>query len=201
MPALKPLPAADLTRRIVALYDGASEDDRNSGELWYQVANSDCVAIAAEFNLSVDQACGVVAALSPNLRWDRNIKAARAVLAGGTSEAYPANEFKARRIQAGETPLDVLGGLKVRAFYGNLLSGGYDTGVTVDGHAFNAAHGLVQPVKAARVTPREHSRVSRAYRAAARLRGTTAPAMQATVWIVWRELVLGGTRYADKAAS
>lgn len=194
--AIAPLNSAPLTRAILDIYDSTDAATRDAGELWYQIARDDCQALADEFGLSLDSACGVVAALSPNLRWDRNIRAARNVLSGGTSEAYPANEFKARRIQAGESPLDVLGGLKVRAFYSNLASGGYDTAVTIDGHTFNAAYGLVQPVKRATITPRQHRALSTAYRTAARVRGVTPPAMQATVWVAWRERVLGGTRYA-----
>jgi hypothetical protein len=194
---IAPLNSAPLTRAILALFDGAEESQRVDGELWYQTALADCESLAREFNLTTVQAVGVVAALSPNLRWDRNILAARNVLSGRASTAYPANEFKARRIQSGEAPLDVLGGLKVRAFFQNILSGGFDRAVTIDGHAFNAAYGLVQPVKQARITPRDNLRLQTAYRTAARLRGVTAPAMQATVWIVWRELVLGGTRWQD----
>jgi hypothetical protein len=196
--AISPIQVSPLTRRIVALYESADESTVWEGAVWYSAARDDCAILAREFNLTLDQACGIVAALSPNLRWERNIRAARNVLQGGTSEAYPANEYKARRIQNGELPLDVLGGLKVRAFYANIASAGLDNSVTVDGHAFNAAYNLIQPVKAARITPRQNSAIQRAYRAAARLKGTTPPAMQAIVWIVWREIALGGTRYADR---
>jgi hypothetical protein len=195
------IPSADLSRAILALYDETTEETRIAGELWYQVAREECELLAAEFNITIVQACGIVAALSPNLRWDRNIKAARDILTGHNTTAYPANEYKARRIMSGETPLDVLGGLKVRAFYSNILNGGMDDVVTIDGHAFNAAYGLAQPVKHANVTPRQNVTLQRAYRVAARMRGTTGPAMQATVWVAWTERMLGGTRYAHKVAA
>lgn len=193
------IPSANLSRAILALYDATSDDTRIAGELWYQVAREECETLAAEFNLSIVQACGIVAALSPNLRWDRNIRAARAIMTGHNSEAYPANEYKARRIMSGESPLDVLGGLKVRAFYSNILNGGMDTVVTIDGHAFNAAYGLAQPVKHANVTPRQNVTLQRAYRVAARMRGITGPAMQATVWVEWTARQLGDTRYRHVA--
>jgi hypothetical protein len=194
--ATKYLPSADITRAILDLYNSADSDARTAGIEWYAIAHADCVAFAREYNLDIVTAVGIVAALSPNMRWDRNIKAARAILENSTCAAYPANRDKARRILAGESPLDVLGGLKVRAFYGNILSAGNDSAVTIDGHAFNAAYGLSQPVKLAKVTPREFARLTRAYRVAARIVGIPAPAMQAIVWVVWTRAQLGGTRYA-----
>jgi hypothetical protein len=189
------LPSAELSRAILDLYNSADSAARNDGMEWYTIARNDCAEFAREFNLDIVTAVGIVAALSPNMRWDRNIKAARALIQGETCAAYPANRDKANRILAGELPLDVLGGLKVRAFYGNILSAGSDVNVTIDGHAFNAAHGIAQPVKNANVTPREFARLTRAYRVAARIVGIPAPAMQAIVWVVWTRAQLDGTRY------
>lgn len=180
-------PIAPLVRNILAIYDTASVEFKDAGELWYQVALDECIQLSREYSLSTIQAVGIVAALSPNLRWERNVRAAHAVLNGDMSEAYPANEYKARRIAAGESPESVLGGLKVRSFFRNIMSGGFDNSVTVDGHAYNAAHDLRQPVKAARISPRDYQRLTIAYRTAARLRSVTPPAMQATVWIEWRD--------------
>jgi hypothetical protein len=196
--AIKYIPSSDITRAILALYDATDATTRENGELWYQNAREECELLATEFDISIPAACGIVAALSPNLRWERNIRAARAILEGNNSEAYPANEYKARRILQGELPLDVLGGLKVRAFYSNILNGGMDSVVTIDGHAFNAAYGLVQPVKKANVTVVQNRTLQRAYIVAARMRGITGPVMQAIVWIKWRDIVLGDTQYADR---
>lgn len=196
-----PIQTSDITRAILALYDVTTDQTRIEGELWYQVAREECESLAHEFGITIVQACGIVAALSPNMRWDRNIRAARHILNGENSAAYPANEFKARRILAGELPLDVLGGLKVRAFYSNILNGGMDSVVTIDGHAFNAAYGLNQPVKKANVTVRQNRALQTAYLVAARMRGITGPAMQATVWIEWTTRQLGDTRYRHVAVA
>lgn len=204
--AIKYIPSADISRAILAIFDSATDAQKLSGALWYQNARQECEMLASEFGISAIQACGIVAALSPNLRWDRNIRAARAILNGENSEAYPANEYKARRILAGDSVESVLfahktSGLKVQAFYSNILNSGMDSVVTIDGHAFNAAYGLLQPVKHANVTVVQNRTLQRAYIVAARMRGITGPEMQATVWCAWTETVLGDTRYAHKVAN
>lgn len=177
---------APLTTRILRLFDAAPDTARNEGEFWYQTAREECEALATRHGLVVDQSVGIVAALSPNMRWERNVAAAEDLLQGALNVTYPANVEKAHRILAGEAPDDVLGGLKVRSFYANILSGGFDQNVTVDGHAANIARGIRQPIRDARVTHREYGIIARAYQNAAARRGVTPPAMQATTWVAWR---------------
>lgn len=177
---------APLTTRILRLYDGTDEATRNAGELWYQTARDDCETLAITHGLVIDQAVGIVAALSPNMRWEKNVTAADLLLRGWHNVTYPANVTKALRILDGEAPDDVLGGNKVRAFYANIMSGGYDSGVTVDGHAANIARGIRQPIRNATVTHRQFAIITRAYQNAAAARGITPPAMQATTWVAWR---------------
>ena len=178
---------APLTARILRLYDATDETTRTLGLAWYADANAECVKLAEEFGIRVAQAIGIVAALSPNMRWERNIIAAEEFLRGSRSITYPANVAKAERILADNDPLDVLGGNKVRSFYVNILSSGNDESVTVDGHAFNAALGIRQPIAKAIVTDRRYRIIAKAYRNAATKRGITPPAMQAIVWLAWRD--------------
>lgn len=182
-----PIAITPLVRNILANYDAADSAMVAEGMLWYQSALADCESLAIQYGFTTAQACGIVAALSPNLRWEYNIRAAHQIIAGGVTQAYPANEYKARRIIAGELPEDVLGGLKVNAFYRNILNGGMDDGVTIDGHAFNAAFDIRQPVKKATITPRQYAALVKAYRIAGRLRGVTGAECQAVVWSVWRD--------------
>jgi hypothetical protein len=175
-----------LTRRVLSVFDGASDAERVNGELWYQIAREQCDELAARHGLVIDQAIGVVAALSPNTRWDMNVLIAEELIANGRNMTYPANTEKAYRILAGESPDDVLGGNKVRSFYANILSGGFDTNVTVDGHAANIARGIRQPIRKATVTHRQYALIRTAYQNAAARREVTPPTMQATTWLAWR---------------
>jgi hypothetical protein len=182
----KPFVTGPLTRRILSVFDGAPDETHNEGELWYQNAREACDDLAERHGLVIDQAVGVVAALSPNTRWEMNLLMAEELIANDRSMTYPANTEKAYRILAGEAPDDVLGGFKVRSFYANILSGGFDNLVTVDGHAANIARGIRQPIRLARVTHRQYAELTRAYQNAARLRSVTPPVMQATTWVAWR---------------
>jgi len=177
---------APLTTRILRVYDNSTDAMRIAGELWYQEANEECRTLALEFGIRHAQAIGIVAALSPNMRWERNVLAAREMLQGNMRVTYPANVGKACGILADRDPMDVLGGNKVRSFYQNILSGGYDEAVTVDGHASNIARGIRQPIARTTVTNRQYGIIARAYRNAATRRNLTPPAMQATVWLAWR---------------
>lgn len=177
---------APLTTRILRVFDSVDETTLWQGATWYADARSQCVDLAERHGLVVDQAAGIVAALSPNMRWERNVDAAEDLLQGALNVTYPANVEKAFRILSGEAPDDVLGGNKVRSFYGNIMSGGLDMGVTVDGHAANIARGIRQPIRNATVTHRQYAIIRRAYQNAAARRGVTPPAMQAVTWVGWR---------------
>jgi hypothetical protein len=181
-----PVRTAPLTTRILRVFDTADDTARWEGATWYEDARAQCVDLAERHHLVIDQAVGIVAALSPNMRWEKNITAADLLLFGSTNVTYPANVTKALRILDGEAPDDVLGGNKVRAFYGNVMSGGQDRGVTVDGHAANIARGIRQPIRLATLTHKQFHGIARAYQNAAARRGVTPPAMQAVTWVAWR---------------
>lgn len=100
---------------------------------------------------------------------------------------------KATRILAGETPLDVLGGDKVRAFYATILDPhGYDVPV-IDRHAFDIAVGRVTDEKARATLSRkgEYARFGEVYIDAARSVGVSSSQMQAITWVAWRRLKAG----------
>ena len=121
------------------------------GLSWYATAYSQAQAIAKRFYLVSElRVCGVVAALSPNNRWERNLIDAenmiRCAIAGGKPDAikvgtYHHNRDKAWMIAKGYDAVDVLGGNKVRSFYNCLISPHHSQSVCVDAHAINIALG------------------------------------------------------------
>lgn len=129
---------------ITAVFDhvlhNASEAELFSAANWYYEAHAFCAQWAQAFGLETWQVAGIVAALSPQLSWGKNKAQALEIVARLQNDrpltglmAYPANLAKAKRIFQGEAPLDVLGGMKVRSFYRNLM---LDAGsVTIDRHA------------------------------------------------------------------
>src|SRR5690606_6619528 len=100
------------------------------------------------------------------------------------------------RILAGEDPLDVLKGDKVRSFYLNIL--GDTDAVTVDRHAPELYLGKRV---ADRARPSVGKRLYREASDASRTAAAQAPRqptprdLQAITWLVWRRIHLTGTPY------
>ena len=175
-------------RRIAAIYDAAPEGVREAGREWYSRALREAAAMRPS---DPHRAAAVVAALSPQVSWRLNLRAARAILrdpyrAYGERSGIPgyaANLKKAAAIAAGapygKGPGDGFGGPapKVRAFWA-AICGDLDS-VTLDVWAMRAA-GLGN----GRAPAGDQYRVGvLAYRAAARRLGVHARDLQAIVWI------------------
>lgn len=177
---------------VLAVFDAATPDQREAGMTWYARAYEAAVALDPT---NPERAVGVIAAVSPQKEWTQNLAlAARAYpqmhLSDGT---LGANVAKANRILAGEAPLDVLGGEKVRAFFEGIVSQGATDTVCIDRHSFdiavgvrneNKGRGQVQRVKSGNGGYAECAEVTLE---AARQRGVSGAQMQAVTWEVWRD--------------
>jgi len=188
---------------ILAVFFNANPAETLKGARWYADALQFCASVAQSTGLSVNTVAGVTAALSPNNRWPRNQANAerlcRVFSAGtiGDAEAvkvstFNGNKEKALQILAGARPLDVLGGLKVRAFYNCILG---DAGVCVDGHAYAIWLGSYVPTtKTPKLSPKLYASISAAYGQAAQtinsVMGTdySAAQVQAITWTVWQRI-------------
>ena len=62
-----------LTKNILSTYYKANQQDLIDGEVWYSKGHEICSMIANQYGLNVETVAGVVSALSPNNKWDRNI--------------------------------------------------------------------------------------------------------------------------------
>lgn len=188
---------------ILAVFFHANSGELLKGSQWYADALKFCAAVAQSTGLSVAAVAGVTAALSPNNRWERNMldaeRLCRTFAAGTLSDAaalkvstFYGNKQKALQILSGSQPLDVLGGLKVRAFYACILG---DAGVCVDGHAYAIWLGdYVPTTKTPKISPKLYASISAAYGQAAKtingIMGTaySAAQIQAITWTVWQRI-------------
>lgn len=185
----------DMVTNILALYDAASGEEVQQGLTWYDEARDFAKTLAAGTGYSVAQCAGVIAALSPQAPWATNKAWARRMVdfhadtVGQWGAEMPAvstttNRVKAYKILAGEgAPLEILRGVKVTAFYRNIM-GDADV-VTVDLWAWYAATGNKLAQNEA-VAKSANAPVQAAYIDAATARGITASAMQAVVWVAAR---------------
>lgn len=117
-----------IARNLRACYLRATPEDIYTGRTWYAVANHHAKVLAEKYGLPISATAGIIAALSPGSQWERNLTDAETFCqewrGGARGRKLPAlgsygfaNVVKAGRCAAGEDPLSVLGGLKVRAFY------------------------------------------------------------------------------------
>ena len=171
----------NLIENITAVFDRANQSEVESGMFWYPTAHR----IALESG-SVERGAGIIAALSPMMPWDRNVELARDAFAtdiayGGLSK----NVAKAQAIIDGANPLDVLGGDKVRTFYGNIVNPWGD-GVTIDRHAYDIAVGIRHGNKRPGIGKKVYREFSAAYIQAAMGLGVFPAELQAITWTVWR---------------
>ena len=167
-----------LARRLYARWFNATAQHKAEGHWWYKRARRDARRMARLHGCTLSTAAGVIAALSPRLHWDVNLRAAERLLGSeDVTGVFMDNLVKAQRIFAGERPLSVLSGPKVRAFYRAIL--GQDAAV-VDVWVARAA-GIQREL-----TPQRYSEAARALTQAARMAGVPTTTLQATVWVAER---------------
>ena len=190
---------------ILATFFEATDLEIVNGAAWYLNARKAAIIIADRHNTELETVAGVIASLSPNNRWERNLADANSliqaytvggiVLANETKVAtYNINKRKALNILDGGEPLDILGGLKVRAFYNCILGSQHD--VCVDGHAYSIWKGeRIPTTKTPTITPRVYEAIAADYQRAASTVNSilsveyTAAQIQAITWTVWKRLV------------
>ncbi len=188
---------------IKAVYQLATLIEQQDGIAWYPAADQIALGLADRYEISEPQAIGVIAALSPRNRWERNVQDADALIsayiAGGAAQAnltkvctFGANKAKAIRILEISRAADldavlaILSGPKLREF-ASCIAGLND--VCIDGHAFciwAANRTRLSDVPAIGVKLRREIKAD--YQAAADELGLTPAACQAITWVAWRRI-------------
>ena len=187
---------------IKAIYQLATLTEQQDGITWYPSARQIARNLAERYGIVPAEAAGVIAALSPRNRWERNVHDADALIAayqaGGEEQAlatkvctFNANKAKAIRILAAGVltdadVLDILSGPKLREFY-SCIQGIAD--VCIDGHAFciwAANRTGLKDVPSIGVKLRREIKAD--YVAAADELGITPSACQAITWCAWRRI-------------
>jgi len=178
------------TRRLSSLFLSATPVELDLGLTWYAAAHEEALGLCDDdgTGLTIDQAAGIIAALSPRCSWPHNVKRAVQLVSTGATYGLNNGVDKARRILAGEDPDTVLSGNKVRSFYDNIARPATSESVTIDGHAYDAAAGHICSDRERKALERvgEYDRIADMYRWVASREGLAPHVVQATVWCVWR---------------
>jgi hypothetical protein len=212
--------AGDWRRNIARVLAQATDDDVRDGVAFYQEFHGVARVLTRVYGLaSVAHGAGVLAALSPMNNWDDNVSDAFAVakwwtvrrrwaptwtvkrsgegvdvVCPPTVRTTHPNRLKAQRIASSEHPEHVLRGLKIRAFYLNIVSPLAGLGVAVDRHLACAAAGRVMTEHQVSALLRLHYRgIERTYVDLAAREGLLGNQLASVVWFAWRRMKLAGT--------
>ena len=135
-------------REIVAKFTLATSQEVQLGCDWYRSALNIAGRIADRYDMRIETVAGVIAALSPNNRWERNIIDAESIIkvwAAGGSDAdvlavkcctYPVMRQKALDILKGSDIVKTLNGPKIIEFF-NCITNPMLNDVCIDGHAYS----------------------------------------------------------------
>ena len=203
--------ARAVTRHISGMLQLASQADILAGLDWYKRAHKLGVRLIHAYDgLTLGQAVGVIAALSPNNKWTRNCVDAEAMIKAWHMGADPLsvkvctfnpNKAKAAAILAltaedleTDTIAPILNGRKVVAFYRSIM--GDPDAVCVDGHAYAVWIGeRIPTTQTPSIGVKLYADIARAYQLVAKrsyeLCGTTLTPtqVQATTWVTYRRLL------------
>lgn len=188
-------------RNILKLYRQATQEDTVNGVEWYARAERMAKVIAKDAGLPLPTVIGVMAALSPNNRWERNCKDAAAMcqawVAGESMDSFKVSCYNTMKQKAwdildlgltdDEDILSHLNGQKIRSFYSNIR--GLDE-VTIDGHALNIARGKREGLTSDKTNmgKREYRELQEAYVKAAKRVGVKPHVLQAITWTTWKRI-------------
>ena len=189
------------TKNIIAIYKLANPSEIKHGLTWYVNANTDCMRIANKLELPLHIVIGVVSALSPNNKWERNIINAQdlctAFMNGQDMDSIKVSTYHKMKQKAWhiletmpsyEETITILNGKKIVSFFRNIS--GDETDITIDGHArniyYNDRQGLTTPNT--NIKKNEYLDIQKAYLRASKKLGVKAYELQAITWVAWRRI-------------
>ncbi len=188
-------------RNILKLYRQATQEDTINGVEWYARAERMANAIAQDAGLPLPTVIGVMAALSPNNRWERNCRDAATMCQawqnGEGMDSFKVSCYNTMKAKAwaildlgltdDEDILSHLNGQKIRSFYSNIR--GLDE-VTIDGHALNIARGKREGLTSDKTNmgKREYRELQAAYVRAAKRVKVKPHVLQAITWTTWKRV-------------
>jgi hypothetical protein len=190
----------EIERNLIRLYHKATDADVVQGIAWYPEARRIVCEWATTYCYHDDTVAGVIAALSPQMEWTRNLICADDILAGRPPSVLGLRSNIAKaRLMRDSNPSESLStrmmrlfpsGPKVNSFALNLA--GDNSVVTVDTHAMQAG---LNNVMARYTLPWRPYRVFAECYARAAVSVAESPAtFQAIIWHAWKRFYPRGVK-------
>ena len=189
---------------ITAVYNLASQADKNQGLNWYARALTFAVQLSDLYDIETTTIVGVIAALSPRNRWERNMQDAESMVKvaanGGTFSdlmqlkvcTFTSGKSKAAAILANKMSdraelLATLKGPKLCEFF-NCILGDCDD-VCIDGHAYSIWVGdRITLANVPSIGKKLRQNIKADYQEAAKNLGLKSHELQAITWVCWKRL-------------
>lgn len=174
-----------IINRLNKYFDQASQEQVEQGLSWYNSAHEQAVVLAEEFNLPLMNVVGVISALSPNNKWERNLKDAGLFLTNPSLETkvctFMGQRKKALNILQASNLREIkaiLNGRKTINFWRNIMFPDQVNDVTVDLWMYRASK--------LDATVKNYSIIEDAVKQASLSRDVLPHEYQAIVWSVIR---------------
>ena len=189
-------------QNILSVYNLANAADVATGINWYPQAKKAATIMAERYGIHPHEAAGVIAALSPRNRWERNLQDAENLIAAFAAAGaegcatvkvctFSGNKAKAIRILSAGCITDadvikILSGPKLTEFYSCIVG---ISDVCIDGHAYAIWFGeRVTLANVPSIGVKLRREIKRDYYQAAEILGVTPAEAQAVTWCAWRRL-------------
>ena len=132
--------------KIFKLFNQTSRDNLDNGLNWYKDAHKYALMLSKKHNVTLTKVIGIMAALSPNNKWDRNKIDTDLFLSVPSLETkvctFMNQRKKAMSIYFGSGSVEdiekVLNGIKTKNFFNNIMFHDTCDNVTVDMWAFRS---------------------------------------------------------------
>jgi len=201
---------------IVAQFLNSSDKNKIEGIQWYKTAHMVAAQMSETFKIRLEKVVGVIAALSPNNHWDKNINDAESLIAAYNSgmsydqifddvkvSTFNPNKRKALNVLFDQGKIEELikpkkeSGHKVLSFFNCIYAYHNTIDVCIDGHALSIYLGERITVNSSRsnMTPKQYAHIQEAYRLATDKineitkdkRDYIPMEIQAITWLAYRE--------------
>ena len=185
-----------IEKNLLSWFSAATAEQIAAGLVWYNAANRESHRLANQYGVQPEQAATILSALSPSVRWERNVIDAEnlidAFTAGRSIDSfnvctYGPNKRKAWKVLESDWRIEKEAP-KTFSFVSNIL--GNTQLVTVDRwHARACLNRAGRPVKevSSSIPVSQYKRVESITQKIAKTKGVTPSALQAIIWVAIRE--------------